>query len=159
MYEDRLSPELGRLIDEAKAAARLLGADTLKAEGVALLTGGGTIHSGATTPGAGAGQGAAGAHGAGAASGTGAGPIDPPGAGAGRPPLSAAELALGRARKAGDDEILAAAVAVPGAPAETVLPSAESHRCLMGIDPELPLVVKRQGRWVVLPASQVRPPS
>jgi hypothetical protein len=125
MDEDRLSPELGRLIDEAKAAARLLGPDTLQAEGVALLTGGGTIHSGAATPGA--------------------------------PPLSAAELAVARAHEAGDEEILAAAVAVPGDAGETVPPSAASHECLLRIDPELPLVVKRQGRWVALPASQVRP--
>lgn len=141
MDEDRLSPELGRLIDEAKAAALLLGADAPNAEGVALLADGRKIHSGGTADSPGLARvGLAGA--------------DPE-----RPPVSAAELALRCARTAGDEEILAAAVACPGDAAETVPPSAESHRCLMGIDPELPLVFKQQGRWVVLPVLQVHPSS
>jgi hypothetical protein len=126
MDEDRLSPQLGRLIDEAKAAARLLGATGPEVEGVALLTGEGTVHCGAVTE-------------ASAEAG------------------SAAQAALDRARSAGHEEILAAAVAAPFATADTVLPSAESHRCLAGVDPELLLVIKQQGRWVMLPASKVNP--
>jgi len=126
MDEDRLSPQLGRLIDEAKAAARLLGVTGPEVEGVALLTGEGTVHSGAT---------------AGALGETG----------------SAAQAALDWARSAGDQEILAAAVAAPFDPADTVPPSGESFRCLSGVDPDLPLVFKQDGRWVMLPASRVTP--
>lgn len=124
MDEDQLSPQLGRLIDEAKAVARMLGITTPDAEGVALLTGKGTIHCGAR-------------------------------AGATEEGGSAAGSALERARAAGDDEILAAAVAAPFHSGETVLPSAESCRCLAGIDPELPLVIKQHGRWIMIPASRV----
>ncbi len=126
MDEDRLSPQLGRLIDEAKAAARLIGVMGPEVEGVALLTGEGTVHCGAT-------------------------------AGASAEAGSAAQAALDRARSAGDEEILAAAAAAPFDPADTVLPSAGSHRCLSGIDPELPLVIKQHGRWVMVPASKVTP--
>jgi hypothetical protein len=126
MDEDRLSPQLGRLIDEAKAEARLLDIASPDAEGVALLTGSGAIHRGAVTGGS---------------------------AEVG----SAAGSALARAQAAGDAEIIAAAVAAPFHPGETVLPSAESRRCLAGIDPELPLVIKQHGRWVMLPASKVGP--
>ena len=145
MDEDRLSPELGRLIDEAKAVARMAGGDAEKAEGVALLVDGGIVHSGATV------------YSGGPARGAGPALTDLPGTDSGKPPLSAAELALSRARTAGGAEILAAAVAAPNDPGETVLPSAESYQCLVGIDPELPLVLKQQGRWVVLPVSQVHP--
>jgi hypothetical protein len=124
MDEDRLSPRLGRLIDEAKNAARLLGLMAPEVEGVALLTGSGTVHSGAV-------------------------------AGAPGEAGSAAQAALDRARSAGDEKILAAAVAAPFDPADTVLPSAQSHRCLTGIDPELPLVIKQHGRWVMVQASKV----
>jgi hypothetical protein len=125
MDEDRLSRELGRLIDEAKAAARSLGVDDPAAEGVAVLTEEGTVHCGAGIRGAGS--------------------------------RGAAALALESARAAGHGEILAAAVAVPGDATETVLPSAESYRCLVGLDSELPLVFKQFGRWVVLPVSTVGP--
>ena len=48
MDEDRLSPDLGRLIDQAKDAAALLGLQDPLIETVALLTDGGDIYTGAT---------------------------------------------------------------------------------------------------------------
>jgi hypothetical protein len=71
---------------------------------------------------------------------------------------SAAEAALVSARRAGCAEILAAAVAVADDPAETVFPSDGSRQALAGIDPDLPLVVKQQGRWVLLLLSQLPSP-
>ena len=46
MDEDRLSPQLGRLIDQAKAAARQAGPGVPRAEGIALLTADGSVHTG-----------------------------------------------------------------------------------------------------------------
>jgi hypothetical protein len=134
--EDRLSPQLGRLIDEAKTAAAALGVATAEAEGVALLTEDGAVHSGA----GGRSRGAAAAEG------------NIPG----RASLSAAGLALQNARATGDREILAAAVAAPCDSSETVLPGMESYKCLVEVDPEMPLVLKQHGRWVVLPLSVVQ---
>ena len=126
MDEDRLSPDLGRLIDQAKAAARSLGGEDPAIEAVALLTDGGEIYTGATL---------------------------------GAPPLSAAHLALERAREARAGEVLAAAIAAPYDPAETVLPSVATYERLAGLDPELPLVLKQHGRWVMLGADKVTPTS
>jgi hypothetical protein len=139
MDEDRLSPQLGRLIDEAKAAARSLDAPGTDVEGVALLTEEGTVHSGAGTRLDDA------AHAR--------GPV------ADLAPSSscAAELALEGVRENGDHEIVAASVAAPHDPSETVLPGEKSYRCLAALDAELPLVLKQHGRWVVLPLSKIRP--
>jgi hypothetical protein len=128
MDEDRLSPQLGRLIDEAKSAARRAALVGTKAEGVALLAGDGSIYSGHT----------------------GADPVSPL--------SSAADVALASARRAGQEEVLAAALAVANDPAETVFPSAESRSCLAGIDLDLPLVIKQQGRWMMRPLSQLPSP-
>ena len=128
MDEDRLTPQLGRLIDQAKAAALRADSTAPRAEGVALLGGDGEVYVGYA------------------------------GAEPSCPAASAAEPALASARCGACDEILAAAVAVAGDSAETVLPSPESHRVLAGIDPDLPLVVKYQGRWVMLPLSRLTPP-
>lgn len=131
MDEDRLSPQLGRLIDQAKAAAQRADPTAPKAEGVALLTGDGGVHTG--HPGA-----------------------DP------NHPFSAAESALASARREGCGEVLAAAVAVANEPSQTALPSLECRQVLAGIDEDLPLVVKHQGRWVMLPLSRLplsSPPS
>jgi hypothetical protein len=68
----------------------------------------------------------------------------------------AAEEALGRCLEAGHEDIDAAAVAVEG-PLETVAPCSECHKVLMDIDPQLPLVVKQQGRWVIRPVNRVPP--
>ncbi len=127
MDEDRLSPDLGRLIDQAKAVARALGIESPLVEGVALLSDEGNIYGGA---------------------------VEGPTA-----PLSAAHLALERAQKKGDSEILAAAVAAPYDPADTVAPSVAAYERLVGLDPDLPLVVKQHGRWVMLAASKVTPAS
>ncbi|MBN1320666.1 MAG: hypothetical protein JXA87_07490 [Thermoleophilia bacterium] len=124
MDEERLNPQLGRLIDRAKAAAQQADSAAPRAEGVALLGGNGDVYVGY------------------------------PGAESTHAEAPAAAPALASARRNGCDEILAAAVAVAGDPAETVLPSPESHRVLAGIDPDLPLVVKYQGRWVMLPLSR-----
>jgi hypothetical protein len=138
MDEDRLSPELGRLIDEAKAAARLLGVEDPAIESVALLTDGGDIYTGATLH---------------------YGDSVDLTRGPDTSPHSAAHLALERALGAGAGEILAAAVASPYNPADTVLPSVATHERLVGLDPELPMVLKQQGRWVMLPAFKVGPAS
>jgi hypothetical protein len=117
MHEDLLSPQMGRLIDQAKAASLQLDPAVSSAEGVALLAGDGSMYAGAV------------------------------------------DTALAAARQAGVDEILAAAVAAAVHQAETVYPSEGCRKSLAGIDPDLPLVVKERGRWVLhllsqLPASE-----
>lgn len=128
--EDRLSPDLGRLIDEAKVAARALGREAAEVEGVAVLVENGEIYSGASNDRNGEETGA-----------------------------EAAEQALRRAEAAGPAEVLAAAVAAPFDTAETVSPSVGTHGRLSEIDPELPLIFKKHGRWVILPASEISPQS
>jgi len=124
MDEDRLTPQLGRLIDAAKAAS--LRAETAaRAEGIALLTAGENIYAGCVD-------------------------ADPD-----TPMASAAEMALAAARGAGETGIAAAAVAVVNDPAPTVLPGAESRQCLADVDPDLPVVFKQRGRWVLLLLSQL----
>lgn len=125
MDVDRLSPRLGRLIDEAKAAAQRAGPEVTRAEGVALLTAAGSLYSGYSE--------------------------------AGSCPVAAAQMALAAARESGGEEILAAAVAIPSDPAGTVLPSPESGRILAGLDPDLQIVFKQSGRWVMLPLSEITP--
>lgn len=125
MHEDQLSPELGRLIDAAKAAAARVAPSLPRAEGVAVLTRGGAVYAGYWG--------------------------DDPAAVS----RCAAESALASARRAGDGEVLAAAVAVANDPAESVFPSPDCRRSLADIDPDLPLVVKQSGRWVLLPLSRM----
>ena len=126
MDEDRLSPELGRLIDEAKTAARALGIADAAVEGVALLCDQGDIHTGAAMNSA---------------------------------AESAAHLAVERSEEAGAGEVLAAAIASPYDTRSTVAPSVTAYERLVELDPDLPLVVKRHGRWVMLAASRVTPSS
>jgi hypothetical protein len=126
MDETRLTPQLGRLIDEAKAAAKRA-PGVSGAEGVALLTAKGTFCVGYPT-----GE-------------TGASPEGP------------AQMAVASARRSGRDEILAAAVAVPDDRSGTVLPCPESRRVLAAIDPDLQIVFKHRGRWVMLPLSDLPP--
>lgn len=135
MDEDRLSPDLGRLIDQAKAAGRLLGAEDPAIEAVAILTEGGDIYSGATLRPS----------------------VADPGAGVSAAPYSAAHLALERAQEAAAGDILAAAIAAPYRAEETVMPSHATYERLVGLDPELPLVLKQHGRWVMLAADKVSP--
>jgi hypothetical protein len=136
MDEARLSPDLGRLIDQAKQAAQLLGIEDPAIETVALLTEGGDIYTGATLH---------------------YGLQPDPTAGPGAAPKSAAHLALERVQEAGAGEVLAAAVAAPYSPADTVLPSLATYERLVGLDTELPLVIKQHGRWVLLAADKVTP--
>lgn len=117
MDEAQLSPLLGRLIDQAKAAAAQTVAGSGSTEGVALLLADESIVA---------------AHGATGETGM---------------PVSAAERAIAVAREG--QVIEAAAVATTGPSAQTVLPSEESRRALEAVDPDLPLVVKYRGRWVV----------
>lgn len=70
---------------------------------------------------------------------------------------SAASAALEHAQEAGAGEILAAAVAAPFDTADTVVPGAATHERLLGMDPELPLVLKQHGRWVMVAADTVTP--
>jgi hypothetical protein len=128
MDEDRLTPQMGRLIDRAKDAALRVTSPGPRAEGIALLVGDGTVYAGY------AGE-------------------DPA-----LPQASAAENALASAQRAGCGEILAAAVAVANDPAETIFLSGGSRAVLAGIDPDLPLVVKQRGRWVLLLLSQFPSP-
>jgi len=126
MSEEQLTPQMGRLIDAAKAAAQV-GPTLPKAEGVALLTSAHAVY-------------------------------------VGRacwdvlvPRASAADVALAAARRAGDEQVLVAAVAVAGDASETIPLSPASSRSLAGIDPDLPIVTKQRGRWVVLPLSRLLP--
>jgi cytidine deaminase len=130
MHEDQLSPELGRLIDAAKAAATWADPGLSRAEGVAVLTATGTVYAGCVSR-------------------------DDPGA----PLRCAAESALASARRAGDDDVLAAAVAVANDSAESVFPSPDCRGALAEVDPDLPLVVKQMGRWVKLPLSRLSDPA
>jgi hypothetical protein len=125
--EDQLSPQLGRLIDAAKAAAARADPGIPRAEGVALLTGNDKVYAGCA------------------------------GTDRASPLLSAADLALASAHRAGEHEVLAAAVAVVNDLAESTLLSPECYRSLVAIDPELPLVIKQKGRWVLLELSQLSP--
>lgn len=126
MDDDRLSPELGRLIDTVKAAARAAGPAGW-GEAVALLTGSGDIHRSGTTQGP-AGRG--------------------PGGG-----CSAARDAVNSWGEAGGEDILAAALAWVDGTAEDALPCSSCREALSAVDPDLPLVIKRKGRWVVVPLS------
>ena len=127
MDEDRLSPRLGRLIDEAKAAARRAGLEVAHAEGVALLTAADSVYVGYA-------DGEAGSR-----------------------FVAAAQMALAAAQEAAGEEILAVAVASPSDPADTVLPSAESLGILAGVDPDLQVVFKQRGRWVMVSLSEIPP--
>lgn len=125
MDEARLTPQLGRLIDSAKAATLTAGPATLPIEGIALLTDKESIHSGCS---------------------------------GGRPAqlgACAAEVALAAALRAGGGTILAAAVAVDGDCGDSTSLSPESRRCLEGLNPDLPVVIKQRGRWVLLLLSQL----
>lgn len=135
MDEARLSPDLGRMIDAAKTAARSLGSEDPSVEGVALLDDKGAIHTGAAS-----------GRGEQAVAGSSAEPF-----------RSAASVALQHAQEAGTGEILAAAVAAPFDTADTVVPGAATHECLVGLDPELPLVMKQRGRWVMVAVDTVTP--
>ncbi len=150
MDEDRLSPELGRLIDAAKAAAeaaravtraaapaaatetaaaagRPAGVATPRAEGWAVLVGDGTIHTGSDAAAV----------------------------------LSAAQAGAassgGADSGAGPTGLLAAAFAVSGEGGDTLLPGREGRAVLGAADPGLPIVVKHLGRWVAVPLSELPP--
>jgi hypothetical protein len=127
MHEEQLSPELGRLIDAAKAAAARVDPRLPRAEGVGLLTAAGQVHTGH------AGE-------------------DP--AASSR---CAADSARAHVQSAGGGQVVAAAVAVANDPAESIFPSPGSRRSLAEIDSELPVVIKQLGRWVMLPLSAVLP--
>ena len=128
MHEDTLSPEMGRLIDAAKAAAARVAPFTAPAQGVALLTAGGQVRSGYEG--------------------------DPAATWRG-----AVESALASLRRAGGGNVVAAAVAVANDIGESPLPSADCARSLAGLDPDMPVVVKKLGRWVALPVSDLVPPA
>jgi hypothetical protein len=75
--------------------------------------------------------------------------VDHPGAA-----VSAAEAAWALARAAGDDEVLVAVIAVTSDASQSVSPSLPTCRSLAELDPELPVVLKQKGRWVMLPLSR-----
>ena len=127
MHEERLSPALGRLIDAAKAAAARVGPTRAGTEVVGLLVSTGEVF---------------------------VAPADEELLG---PALAAAEAALALARAEGDNEVLAAVVALAHDHSESVSPSPATHRTLAELDPELPVVIKKRDRWVVLPLSRLQP--
>ena len=115
MDEDRLSPELGRLIDAAKAAARTAASEgPTRAEGWALLAVDGRVYA--------------------------------------EPDATAA---LSAALAAGAPQLVAAAFAVAGDSADTLLPRGDWRRALTSLDPGLPVVVKYLGRWVVVTLAEI----
>jgi cytidine deaminase len=123
LREDQLSPQIGRLIDAAKAALPASGS-SVPAAAVALLTESGAIYTGCFTGEASSGG------------------------------CRAAALALADHRASLGGDIDAAALAV-NLPSDSVFPCPECRRELTAIDPELPLVIKQLGRWVLLPISAV----
>ena len=128
MDEDRLSPELGRLIDAAKAAAAApRGPGAPRAEGWALLVGDGTLCVGPDA----------------------AAVISAARSGPGK--ASYGGLA------AGAPELLAVAFAIAGEADDDLLPGEDARDALRALDPGLPIVVKHLGRWVVLPLSGLPP--
>jgi hypothetical protein len=127
VHEERLSPELGRLIDAAKSAAARVDPNRARTEVVGLLTSTGAVYT---------------AH------------ADEDHAGR---PVSAVESALGLARAAGDSEVVTAVVTLAHDASDSVSPSPAVHRSLAALDPELPIVVKQRGRWVMLPVSRIQP--
>lgn len=132
MDEDRLTPQMGRLIDAAKSAAARGVQGFVRAEGVALLAEDGSVHVGCA--------GIASEHG-----------VLPAAKGV---ESSAADMALASARESGQLKILAAAVAGAGSCGDTVLPSSQTVRALAAVSSELPLVLKRHGRWVLSALSE-----
>jgi hypothetical protein len=139
VHEERLSPQLGRLIDAAKAAAAQVDPTLPPTEVVALLTSSGAVHMGQT------GQ---------------AGPAErarqtgPVGVDHSEALVSAAEAARALAHAAGDDEVLVAVVAATSDASQSVSPSPATCLSLAELDPELPVVLKQKGRWVMLPLSR-----
>lgn len=128
MHEERLSPELGRLIDATKAAAGRAGPDRAGTEVVGLLMSTGRVYAACADE------------------------VGP------EAPVGAVESVLALARAEGDNEVLTAAVALAHDFSESVSPSPVTCRSLAEIDAELPVVIKRMGRWVVLPLSRVQSP-
>ena len=66
----------------------------------------------------------------------------------------AVEAALRSYRGSGAGDIDAAAFAV-NAPVESVVVPAVCRKILEGIDPDLPILMKRLGRWVIVPLSSL----
>ena len=127
MHEERLSPELGRLIDAAKITATRVDPTRARTEVVGLLVSTGAVYA---------------AHADEDCSGTSA---------------SAAESALNLARAAGESEVLTAVVTLAHDASDSVSPSHATCRSLAELDPELPVVIKQKGRWVMLPVSRLHP--
>jgi len=126
VHEERLSPELGRLIDAAKAAAARVEPARAGTEVVGVLVSTGAVYAAYADD------------------------------DRSESPLSAAESALALARAEGDHEVLTAVVALAHDSSESVSPSPVTRRSLAALDPELPVVVKQMGRWVVLPLSRLQ---
>jgi hypothetical protein len=136
--EDRLSPEFGRLIDAAKAAAAAHAAGTAaggagaegggtepagparRAEGWAVLASDGAVHPGVDL------------------------------ASAVRAARAADASHVSLSDLEGPAGPVAAAFAVAGEPGETLLPRPGWRTEAEGLDPELPVAVKYLGRWVVV---------
>ncbi len=129
MHEERLSPELGRLIDAAKAAAARVDPSLPPTEVVGLLTSTWAVYTAQATE-------------------------DRP-----EGPVLAVEAALALARAAGDGEVLTAVVTLANDASESVSPSPATCRSLGELDPELPVVVKQKDRWVRLPLSRFWSPA
>lgn len=128
MREEQLSPELGRLIDTAKAQAAQARSHAPKAEGAALLTGSGEVFA--------------------ACSGMDAGPQAP----------CAVARAFAAAGQTGAEGVLAIALAATAYDrTDSFRPCDECRSFLATLDPELPMVTKQLGRWVVQPLCELCP--
>lgn len=125
MDEDRLSPEMGRLIDAVKAVVAREQASPLHGEGVALL---------GEKAGIGVGYGPA----------TSVAPGD-----------SAAWAALADLWEKGETEVIAAAVASNRPGEDTTELSRGTVETLNAVSRDLPVAVKRHGRWVALTVSDL----
>lgn len=128
MHEEQLSPELGRLIDAAKAAAAQAGVGGGRAEGVALLAGSGEVCIGRSGE-------------------------DPSGEDSGSPPSCAVARALSAAGSSGAGDVLAIALATTGDPADSFVPCDACKAHLVALDPDIPAVTKQLGRWIMTPVS------
>jgi hypothetical protein len=130
MDDDRLTPQLGRLIDAAKAAAARAGAEGGAAEGGAA--------EGASAEGA-------------PARAEGWAVLGEDGKVYPGSRLAGAFGAAQRSRTSPE----AAAFAVAGESGDTVLPAGDWRGGAVGADPHLPVVVKYLGRWVVVTLEEI----
>jgi hypothetical protein len=125
VHEEQLSPELGKLIDAAKTAAEQAGSCGCRAEGAAVLTESAQIFVGRSGRGAEVG------------------------------PTCSVARAFAAAGLPGGDGVVAIALAAANDRATSFIPCEVCGSFLGSLDPELPVVTKQLGRWVMQPLSEL----